>query len=155
MLSALRPLFTNNKRGACTISRAMLELSHPGSADIDDLDTAIEAGRASFSDRPLFAVTYRTSTATGWTVRPFFRRPLMRGDARVSAWFSSIAAADRVVVCTHHERPDLVWPERLAAGRCRAKLEEKATRLFAALPYEPITRAAGDRCASVKISQQR
>jgi predicted nucleic acid-binding protein len=80
---------------------------------------------------------------------------LMRVDARVATWLSSIAPDDRVVVCTITRGEILFGLERLAPGRRRTELEEKATKLFAVLPCEPIPRAAGDRYAGVKISQQR
>jgi len=45
--------------------------------------------------------------------------------------------------------------ERLAPGRRRTELEEKAEDLFAVLPCEPIPPSAGDRYAAVKASQRR
>jgi len=80
---------------------------------------------------------------------------LMRADARVAAWFSSIAPDDRVVVCTITRGEILFGLEKLAPGRRRTELVGKATKLFAVLPCEPIPPAAGDRYASVKVSQQR
>jgi predicted nucleic acid-binding protein len=80
---------------------------------------------------------------------------LMKTDARVTAWFSSIAPDGRVVVCTVTRGEILFGLERLAPGRRRTELEEKAAKLFAVLPCEPVPRAAGDRYASLKISQQR
>jgi predicted nucleic acid-binding protein len=80
---------------------------------------------------------------------------LMREDARLATWFSSIAPDDRVVVCTITRGEILFGLEKLAPGRRRTELEEKASKLFAVLPCEPVTQSAGDRYASVKISQQR
>ena len=80
---------------------------------------------------------------------------LMRADVRMASWLSSIGADDRVVICTIARGEILFGLERLAPGRRRTELEGKAGKLFAALPCEPIPPAAGDRYASVKISQQR
>ena len=80
---------------------------------------------------------------------------LMRTDARMASWLSSVEADDRVSVCTITRGEILFGLERLAPGRRRTELEAKAGNLFAVLPCEPITPAAGDRYASVKASQQR
>ena len=45
--------------------------------------------------------------------------------------------------------------ERLESGRRRAELENKAAKLFAALPCEPVPAAAGTLYATLKRSQQR
>jgi predicted nucleic acid-binding protein len=79
----------------------------------------------------------------------------MREDARMASWLSSIGVDDRVVMCTIVRGEILFGLERLAPGRRRAELEEKAVRLFAVLPCEPIPPVAGDRYANVKISQRR
>ena len=80
---------------------------------------------------------------------------VMRADAGMAAWLSSIGADDRVVICTIARGEILFGLERLAQGRRRTELEGKARRLFAELPCEPIPPAAGDQYARVKISQQR
>jgi tRNA(fMet)-specific endonuclease VapC len=80
---------------------------------------------------------------------------LMRAEPRMASWLSSIGADDRVAICTITRGGILLGPERLAPGRRRAELEEKAENLFAALPCEPIPPSAGDRYAAVKASQQR
>jgi predicted nucleic acid-binding protein len=79
----------------------------------------------------------------------------MRADARMASWLSSIGVDDRVVICTIVRVEILFGLERLAAGRRRTELEEKARKMFAVLPCEPIPAAAGDRYANVKVSQQR
>lgn len=79
----------------------------------------------------------------------------MRADLRMASWLSSIGADDRVVICTITRGEVLFGLERLAPGRRRSELEKKAMSLFAVIPCEPITSAAGDRYASVKTSQQR
>ena len=80
---------------------------------------------------------------------------LMRADARMATWLSSIGVDDRVVICPIARGEILFGLERLAPGRRRAELEGKAGKLFAILPCEPIPAAAGDRYANVKVSQQR
>ena len=79
---------------------------------------------------------------------------LMREDARMASWLSSIGADDHVVICTITRGEILFGLERLAPGRRRTELEGKAGKLFAILPCEPIP-SAGDRYAIVKFSQQR
>lgn len=79
----------------------------------------------------------------------------MRADAGMASWLSSIGADDRVVICAIARGEILFGIERLAPGRRRTDLENKAASLFAVLPGEPIPPAAGDRYARVKISQQR
>jgi predicted nucleic acid-binding protein len=80
---------------------------------------------------------------------------LMRGDARMASWLSSIGVADRVVICTIVRGEILFGLERLAPGRRRTELEGKAGKLFAVLPCEVIPPAAAERYAEVKVSQQR
>jgi predicted nucleic acid-binding protein len=80
---------------------------------------------------------------------------LMRADLRMASWLSSIGEDDRVVICTITRGEILFGLERLAPGRRRTELEGKALGLFAVLPCEPIPSSAGDRYATVKISQQR
>lgn len=78
----------------------------------------------------------------------------MREDERMANWLS-ISPDDRVAICTITRGEILFGLERLPGGRRRTELEEKATRLFAVLPCEPIPAAAADRYANVKASQQR
>jgi predicted nucleic acid-binding protein len=80
---------------------------------------------------------------------------LMRADSRMASWLSSIGPNDRVVICTITRGEILFGLERLAPRRRRSELEEKALRLFAVLPCEPIPSSAGDRYAYVKAAQQR
>jgi predicted nucleic acid-binding protein len=80
---------------------------------------------------------------------------LMRADARMATWLSSVGVDDRVVICTVSRGEIVFGLERLAQGRRRTELEEKAWNLFAVLPCEPIPPAAGDRYANLKISEQR
>lgn len=73
----------------------------------------------------------------------------------MASWLSSLGVDDRVVICTIARGEILFGMGRLAPGRRRAELEEKAAKLFAVLPCEPIPAVAGDWYANVKISQQR
>lgn len=80
---------------------------------------------------------------------------LMRADAAVAAWLSSVGVNDRVVICTICRGEILFGLERLSPGRQRDDLEQKARNMFAMLPCEPIPVTAGDIYAYVKASQQR
>lgn len=80
---------------------------------------------------------------------------LMRGDAGTASWLATLGADDRLVVCAIAGGETLFGIERLAYGRRRTDLEDKAANVVAVLPCEHIPPAAGDRHASVKISQQR
>jgi len=80
---------------------------------------------------------------------------LMETEARMATWLSSLGVEDRVVVRTIVRGEILFGLERLAQGRRRTELEEKARNLFAVLPCEPVPPVAGDLYASVGISQQR
>ena len=62
---------------------------------------------------------------------------------------------DQVVVRTTVRGEILFGLERVAPGRRRTELEEKAQQLFAALPCEPIPAVAADRYASSKAARQR
>lgn len=62
---------------------------------------------------------------------------LMRAEERMASWLSSIGLDDRVVACTITRGEILFGLERLAPGRRRAELEEKAKHLFAVLPRTP------------------
>jgi predicted nucleic acid-binding protein len=80
---------------------------------------------------------------------------LMRAKRRMASWLSSIGADDRVATCTIARGEILFGLERLAPGRRRTELEEKAGNLFAVVACEPIPPSAGDRYATGKASQQR
>ena len=103
------------------------------------------SGRATFFDGSI--VTYLLDTNA--------ISDLMRGDARMASWLSSIGVDDRVAFCTIARGEILFGLERLAPGPRRTELEGKAGKLFAVLPCEPIPPAAGDQYARVKLSQQR
>jgi predicted nucleic acid-binding protein len=80
---------------------------------------------------------------------------LMRADAQMASWLSSIGVDDRVIICTIARGEILFGLERLAPGRRRTELEGKAGNLFAILPCEPTPAAAGDRYATVKVLPEK
>jgi predicted nucleic acid-binding protein len=80
---------------------------------------------------------------------------LMREEARIVAWLSSVRPDDSVVICTIVRGEILFGLGRRAEGRRRADLETKAQKLLTLLPCEPIPLGAGDLYASVKLTQQR
>ena len=80
---------------------------------------------------------------------------LMRADARMASWLSSIGGDDSVVTCTVTRGEILFGLERMDRGRRRADLEAKAAKLFAIIPCESLSPAAADRYARVKATQQR
>ncbi len=73
----------------------------------------------------------------------------------MATWLSSIGPDDRLAICTIVRGEILFGLERLVPGRRRTELEQKAQKLFAALPCEPIPVIAADRYATIKASQQR
>jgi predicted nucleic acid-binding protein len=73
----------------------------------------------------------------------------------MASWLSSIGADDQVVISSIVRGEILFGLERVAPGRRRTELEEKAQQLFAALPCEPIPAVAADRYASLKADRQR
>ena len=60
-----------------------------------------------------------------------------------------------MMICTIARGEILFGIERLAPGRRRTDLEEKAGNAFGALPCKPIPPTAGDHYARTKSSQQR
>ena len=60
-----------------------------------------------------------------------------------------------MVICSIVRGEILFGLGRLPPGQRRTVLESKAERVFAVVPCEPIPAAAGDRYASVKLTQQR
>ena len=73
----------------------------------------------------------------------------------MEVWLSSVAPDDSVSTCVITRGEVLFGIERLAAGRRRTELEDKANRLFAVMPCEAIPVAAGGRYASLKRERQR
>ena len=73
----------------------------------------------------------------------------------MAAWLPSVGIDDTVVMCTISRGEILFGFERLPRGRRRIELEEKARKVFASLPCEPILPAAGDQYANVKSLLER
>ena len=67
---------------------------------------------------------------------------LMRADARLASWLSSVGADDRVVICAITRGEILFGLEMLAQGRRRTELEGKARQFFEvfALRADPVGR---------------
>lgn len=80
---------------------------------------------------------------------------LMRAEAPMESWLSSVGTHDRVIVCPISRGEILFGIQRLAPGRRRTELEGRARTLFTAVPCEPVPSSAGESYATLKISQQR
>ena len=80
---------------------------------------------------------------------------LMRDDAKVRAQINTLAAGDRVSICSIVRGEILYGIERLAMGKRRRDLEAKAGHLFAAIPCEPVPAAAADEYARVKRAAEK
>ena len=75
---------------------------------------------------------------------------LMREHSRVEQHLTQMSPADRVVVCTIVRGEIRYGIERLSPGRRRLDLEMKASRLFGAVPCEPVPANAADHYARIK-----
>lgn len=80
---------------------------------------------------------------------------LMRENAQLDARLASLSSADRVIICAVIRGEIRYGLERLAPGRRKQMLEDKAARLFAILPCEPIPVTAADYYARIKVSRQQ
>ena len=80
---------------------------------------------------------------------------LMRKQSKLDARMSSLAAADRVVICPVVRGEVRYGIEQLAQSRRRQDLENQAAPLFAVIPCEPIPENAGDYYARIKLTRQR
>jgi predicted nucleic acid-binding protein len=80
---------------------------------------------------------------------------LMREDVRIAAWLSSIRDDSRIATCTIVRGEILFGLERLAQGRRRSELEEKALKVFAAMACESVPPSAADHYARLKSAHQR
>jgi len=80
---------------------------------------------------------------------------LMREHPQLDARLAALAPSDRVVICSVVRGEIRYGLERLPQGKRRKTLEEKAAKLFAALPCEPVTENAGDHYAMIKFSRQQ
>ena len=73
----------------------------------------------------------------------------------MAAWLATVSPSDRVVTCTVARGEILFGLARLAPGRRRTELEEKASKVLAAIPCEAVPVAAGDQYAALKVIQQK
>ena len=79
----------------------------------------------------------------------------MREHPKMDAHLASASPAERVMICSVVRGEIRYGIERLPQGRRRQELEAKATKLFAILPCQPVPEAAGDHCATVKLTRER
>lgn len=79
---------------------------------------------------------------------------VMRKHSKLDARMSSLAPADRVVICPVVRGEIRYGIEQLAQSRRRQDLENQAAPLFAVIPCEPIPETAGDYYARIKLTRQ-
>lgn len=79
----------------------------------------------------------------------------MRRDVRVLVRLASLAAEDRVAVCTITRGEIMYGLLRLAQGRRRNNLEAEATHLFLQMVCFPVPEIAADFYARAKTTVQR
>ena len=80
---------------------------------------------------------------------------LMREHPRIDAHLASISSTHRAVICSVVRGEIRYGIERLSLSKRRRELEAKAAKLFAILPCEPVSEAAGDHYARIKLTRQR
>src|SRR5262245_41831255 len=80
---------------------------------------------------------------------------LMREHPKVEAHLASIAAPNRIAICSIVRGEIRYGIERLPHGKRRQGLETKAASLFADIPCEPVLEAAGDHYATVKLIREQ
>ena len=80
---------------------------------------------------------------------------LMRKHSKLDARMSSIAPADRVVICTVVRGEIRYGIEQLPRSKRRQDLEGQAGPLFAVIPCESVPEAAGDHYAKIKLTRQQ
>jgi tRNA(fMet)-specific endonuclease VapC len=80
---------------------------------------------------------------------------LMRKHSKLGARMSSLAPADRVVICAIVRGEIRYGIEQLPQGRRRQNLDSQARPLFAVIPCEPVPEAAGDHYARTKVMRQQ
>ena len=79
---------------------------------------------------------------------------LVRDDLHVQERLAGIDSADRAVICSIVRGEVRHGIERLPLGRRREALEAKTSRLFLAIPCEPVLPSAGDHYGRIKASAQ-
>jgi predicted nucleic acid-binding protein len=80
---------------------------------------------------------------------------LIREHPKTETRLAALSPTDRIITCTVVRGEILFGIARLPHGRRRRELEAKTTKLFAAVPCEPIPGTAGDWYAAIKLSQQQ
>jgi len=80
---------------------------------------------------------------------------MVKRQSGVRSQVASLAATDRMAICTVVRGEVLYGLERMPHGKRRRDLAEKVTELFAALPCEPIPEAAADEYAVIKRETER
>ncbi len=80
---------------------------------------------------------------------------LMREHPTMDSHIAELAPTDRVVICSIVRGEIRYGIERLPQGKRRQELEAKAANLFAAIPCESVSEAAGDQYAKVKLTRQQ
>ena len=80
---------------------------------------------------------------------------LMREHPEVDARLARVSRRDKVIICTVVRGEIQFGIERLPQSKRREELKVKANKLFAVLPCEPVTEAAGDFYARIKLIHQQ
>lgn len=80
---------------------------------------------------------------------------LMREDPRVRKRLAALDPSDRVALCTVVQGEVLYGLERLADGRRRRALAQRAACLFAVLPCDPVPEEAAKYYAGLKRAAER
>ena len=75
---------------------------------------------------------------------------LMRKHSKLDARMTSLAAADRIVICTVVRGEIRYGIEQLPQSKRRQDLEGQAGPLFAVIPCESVPEAAGDQNTPAK-----
>jgi tRNA(fMet)-specific endonuclease VapC len=79
---------------------------------------------------------------------------LMREHSKVTAHLLELKIDDRVFLCSVVRGEIRYGIERLSPGQRRTDIENKATRLMAVLPSQPISDAIADHYAIIKVTAQ-
>lgn len=79
---------------------------------------------------------------------------LMKADPTLSTWVASLRSDDRLVTCTIARGEILFGIRRLAEGRRRSELENRAHRVLASLPCESVPSDAAISYANMKVAQR-
>jgi predicted nucleic acid-binding protein len=80
---------------------------------------------------------------------------LIREHPQTEARLAALSPTDRVITCTVVRGEILFGIARLPHGRRKRELEGKTSKLFAAIPCEPIPETADDWYATIKLSRQQ